>query len=97
MCYAANHTIIISHQLQLLSSILIYIIVNIILFKSAACTGSDLACFYQLPCGSCAKYFLFPMFLNFKTLKFSVPANTTSDGKLFQMLMTQLVKDFCLY
>lgn len=28
---------------------LVYIMVNIILFKSAVCI--DLACFYQLPCG----------------------------------------------
>ena len=46
-------SIIVSHQLQLLNSILMYIIVNTVLFKSAACTGS----FDQLPCGSCAKYF----------------------------------------
>ena len=36
---------------------LVYIMLNIILFKSAAC--SDLACFHQSPC---AIYILFPVF-----------------------------------
>ena len=35
-----------------------YIMVSIVLFKSAMCI--DLACFHQL---LCAKYFLFPMFM----------------------------------
>ena len=42
----------------LLSRILVYIMLNITLFKSAACI--DRACFRQLPC---AIYFLFPMFI----------------------------------
>ena len=69
--------------LCLLSRILVYIMVNIVLFRSAACIG--LACFRQLPCAQkiCSQCF------SSRFLKaFNVPAYTMLGGKLFQLFIT---------
>ena len=77
----------------LLSHVLVYIMLNIICFRSALRILPDLACFRQLLCAIHILYqFCFQCSSRRFLKEFSVPANTMLGGKLFQFFYNSVSK-----
>ena len=69
-----------------------YTVVNIFLVENAAC--NVLVCFHQFTL--CSIFCVPNVYLVVFLKEFNVPANTMSNGKLFQLFITLLVKKTCI-